>query len=276
MGKTAIITGTGIPLDLGFRAEPFQVRTRYGAAAPLKLVLDDAEVVVLPRHGPNHVRLPHQINHRANIAALAKLGIQRILATNAVGSLRPDLLPGSLVLLSDFIDFTRSRPCTILAPRSSKDISRAHTDFSRPYCPELRSVLAAEAAATGLPLESTGTYICVSGPRFETPSEVRLFASWGADVVGMTGLPEAIFARECGICYAAVAVVANLGTGLSASPIRHDDVVRNVAASGRRLIQLFLHTIPKIPHVRSCGCSTPGASGDEDTPCSANGIESGC
>jgi 5'-methylthioadenosine phosphorylase len=255
MATVAVITGTGIALPADFHVEPIEVHTRYGTAHPMRAAKGGEDLIFLPRHGRDHVLLPHQINHRANIAALAKLGVERIFATNAVGALRKDLPPGSLVLLSDFIDFTRSKTVTMHAPSTAEDLPHAHTDFSQPYCPELRSVLLAQAAERALPIHGEGTYICVDGPRFETPAEVRLFASWGADVVGMTGLPEAILARECGICYAAVAIVANLGTGLSTTPLHHNAVVQTVGAAARALMELFLHAIPRIPVTRSCPCT---------------------
>src|SRR5205807_1733104 len=110
-----------------------------------------------------------------------------------------------------FIDFTRGRPLSFFDDErpTTSDAARLHTDFSQPYCPALRDALMESAAMLDVPLLARGTYVCADGPRFESPAEVRMFAQWGGDVVGMTGLPEAIFAREAGICYAGVSIVTN-------------------------------------------------------------------
>jgi 5'-methylthioadenosine phosphorylase len=229
-GNIAIIGGTGfenLPADIF--AEALDVDTTLGSARVLSVSDNYTEpyrLYFLPRHGPNHGLAPHQINYGANALALKELGVRYVFATNAVGALRTDLPEGSLVVLDDFIDFTKQRRLTLFCDNNWK-----HTDFSMPYSPLLRQMLTNAAGLTATPVCERGTYVCCDGPRFESPAEVRLFRAWGGDIVGMTGLPEAVFAREAGMEYAAIAIVTNLGAGLSQSPVNHADVVRNMTAA---------------------------------------------
>lgn len=246
----AIIGGTGLErLRAEYRCDSLVVETQFGPSSAVRARLGKTEVLFLSRHGESHALAPHEINYRANIAALQKLGVTRALATNAVGSLRLDLPPGSLVILDDFIDFTRSRPLTL------HDSQVIHTDFSQPYCPALRAALIQAAARESIPVIPRGTYLCVDGPRFETPAEIRMFAQWGADVVGMTGLPEAVFAREAGICYAGVAIVTNAASGLTDVPVRHGDVTAAMEPLAATVEALLRAALPLIPGARACPCA---------------------
>ena len=224
-GNIALIGGTGfeaLPSDIW--AEPIEIETRFGAARVLSVsnnYVEPYKLYFLSRHGAAHGLAPHEINYRANIAALVELDVKFVYATNAVGSLRRDLLPGSLVLFDDFLDMNRARPLSYFAEGEVW----THTDFSAPYSPLLRQNLLDAAQGAGVAMEPTGTYLCCDGPRFESPAEVRLFGSWGADVVGMTGLPEAIFAKEAGLEYAGLGIVTNLGAGLSNEAVAHENVV---------------------------------------------------
>ncbi|MBV9851293.1 MAG: MTAP family purine nucleoside phosphorylase, partial [Armatimonadetes bacterium] len=185
--RIAVIGGTGFGESL-IAGTPETVETEYGAALVTRGDLGGGrELAFLARHGPGHRLPPHLINHRANVAALRDLGVRAVFATAAVGSLRRVLAPGDYVLLDDFLDFTQGGAVTFFdAPGNVR-----HTDFVRPYDPALRETLLREADDDLRPrLHPRGTYLCLSGPRYETPAEVRLFASWGADVVGMTGAPE--------------------------------------------------------------------------------------
>ncbi len=222
----AIIGGTGFEsLPPEIYADEIVVETRFGNVTVLSVSYNYVEpykLYFLPRHGSDHSLAPHQINYRGNIAALQQLEVDSIFASNAVGSLRTDLLPGQFALLTDFIDYTRARPLSFFG---EGEVWK-HTDFSIPYSDELRKAIMQAAENSGISLLQQATYLCCDGPRFESPAEVRLFGSWGADVVGMTGLPEAIFAREAGIQYAALAIVTNLGAGLTSEPVDHNEVSR--------------------------------------------------
>jgi len=239
-GNIAIIGGTGFEsLPPEIFAETVEVTTRYGKAHLLSLsnnYVEPYKLYFLSRHGETHGLAPHQIDYRANIAALVELDVRYLFASNAVGSLRTDLLPGSLVLFDDFIDFTRQRPLTYFHEGDPWH----HIDFSEPYSSHLRAAVIQAAAAMDVPVIPTGTYLCCDGPRFESPAEVRLFGKWGADVVGMTGLPEAIFAREAGIEYAGLGIVTNLGAGLTPGPVEHTAVVSAMSESINTVRELLL------------------------------------
>ncbi len=240
-GNIALIGGTGfeaLPSDIW--AEQIDVETRFGAARVLSVsnnYVEPYKLYFLSRHGAAHGLAPHEINYRANIAALVELEVKYVYATNAVGSLRRDLPPGSLILFDDFLDMTRARPLSYFAEGEAW----AHTDFSTPYSLLLRDNLIAAAAEAGVALRPAGTYLCCDGPRFESPAEVRLFGSWGADVVGMTGLPEAVFAREAGLEYAGLGIVTNLGAGLTEEAVAHKSVVSAMQQQIGTVRELLLH-----------------------------------
>lgn len=196
-----------------------EVPTPFG---PVLLKRASQELFFLGRHGKGHRLPPHKINYRANIWALQEVGVEAILATFAVGSLTESLGAGSIVILDDFLDFTTQRPKTFFEDEV------VHTDMTRPYSPRLRKALLAAGEAIELELVDGGCYVCTDGPRYESPAEVRMFASLGGHVVGMTGLPEAVLARELGIEYGAVAMVTNLGAGLGEDPLSHHEVAAQV------------------------------------------------
>jgi len=217
------------------------VKTEYGEASVVRGSLNDVDVVFLARHGAGHKIPPHQINHRANIAALRELGIDRVFSTVAVGSLRTNMAPGEFVVLDDFVDLTKGGVTTFF----DKTGDVRHTDFSEPFDVTLRGMLIsnAEQVATNhgyMGIHAAGTYLCLSGPRYETPAEVRVYAGLGCDVVGMTGAHEAILCREAGIKYASIAIVTNYGCGLvDTGPLSHDDVEEQMARSRAFLVDLF-------------------------------------
>jgi len=250
----AIIGGSGLEtLPQEYQTEPITVKSALGAVSIALARVDGFEIAFLPRHGAEHGIAPHEIEYAANIAALAELGVKRVFATNAVGSLRSNLAPGALVLLDDFIDFTRARSQRFdYSPTGEKGVR--HVDFSRPYCLALRTALLLEAAQAGIALTPHGTYVCVDGPRYETPAEVRMFARWGGDVVGMTGLPEAIFARMAGLCYAAVAIVTNFGVGLTDARLRHGDVMREMVNHSATVRDLILGAARRVALDAECAC----------------------
>jgi 5'-methylthioadenosine phosphorylase len=236
MHRIAIIGGTGFSRAL-VSGQPETVETEYGPATITRGSLSDSrELIFLARHGAGHHLPPHQINHRANIAALRDLGVTAIFATAAVGSLTLKIAPGDFVILDDFLDCTKAGVTTFF------DTEVRHTDFSQPYAPALREILLTSAGDTlGAAVHPQGTYLCVSGPRYETPAEIRLFAQWGASVVGMTSAPEAILCREAGLDYAAVAVVTNYGCGLVPDTVlSHGDVGAQMARSAQILSEWLL------------------------------------
>ncbi|BCM93893.1 S-methyl-5'-thioinosine phosphorylase [Abditibacteriota bacterium] len=239
----AFIGGTGF--DLRGPDSPFQnptderVDTKFGAANVTRAMLGDKGVVFLHRHAqPDDASQktvpPHKINYRANIAALKKLGVTGILASTAVGGLRPEWAPGTLVVLDQFLDVTSNREKTFFDTRA------VHTDVTHPYCSHLRSLLLSVAGDIGLTLQDGGTYLCADGPRFETAAEIRTYSRWGADVVGMTGVPECTLAREAEISYAAVSIVTNAAAGISDTPLSHEEVLTAMKPALPNVGKLFL------------------------------------
>lgn len=250
----AIIVGTGLG-GLLKDNELEAVATAYGEALLSRRQEAGRTVVVLPRHGPGHRLPPHRINYRANISALKELGCRAVVATNAVGSLRPDLGVGSFVLPDQFIDMTRQRALTFF---DGQDGPVVHTDVTDPYCPRLREALRGGLQAHRLSVADGATYLCTEGPRFETPAEIRMFAQWGADLVGMTGVPEVVLAREAGLCYASVCVVTNLAAGLGAGRLNEQEISATASAGFATLARLLMELVARLPEPWPCRCAVSG------------------
>ncbi len=246
-GLPAIIGGTGInfrgPTSPLKNARDETIETRWGKAQITRAEYSGREIIFLHRHaatdGSSRVVPPHSINYRANVAALKKLGATGIFASTAVGSLRADWPPGTLVLLDDFIDGTSGRNKTFF------DEHAIHIDVTQPYCPALRELLKGTAARLDLKLEDGGTYFCADGPRFETPAEICAYAKWGADVVGMTGAPEVALAREAHLSYAGVSIATNAAAGMGEQPLTQAEVLETMNAAlpnvARLLLEAALH-----------------------------------
>jgi 5'-methylthioadenosine phosphorylase len=248
-----IIGGTGFyRLEDETTAERVTVNTRYGPAQVERVRVGGVEVAFLARHGFDHTVPPHRINYRANIAALRELGVLNILASAAVGSMADQLPPGSLALTTQFLDFTRGRAATFFDGEEGKVV---HVDVTEPYCPHLRGELLAAATAVKDRLDPDATYICVEGPRFETPAEIRMFRQLGADIVGMTNVPEVVLTREAGMCYAAVAIITNWAAGVSKAPVRHEEVSGFMDQQTPRVRALFAHVIANHTETE-CSCRT--------------------
>ena len=218
--QLAIIGGTGITADILTKTTSHEVvTTRFGTADVTIGEIGAIPAAFLHRHGIGHKIPPHGITHKANIAALAKLGVKAIFATTAVGSLDTSIHPGEIVLLDDLIDLTRNQ-----AERTFFTNDVVHTDVTPPYSQALRKAFIDATAALGSPIRDRGTYVCTDGPRFETPAEIRMMARLGGDVVGMTGANEAMLAIEAGMHYCGASVVTNYGAGLTAAAIAHESV----------------------------------------------------
>jgi 5'-methylthioadenosine phosphorylase len=205
----AIIGGSGLE-RLFEIAERFEMENRYGATPPLSMgKLANKTVVFLPRHGLDHSIPPHMINYRANIYALHELGVERVISTNAVGAIKRDLRPGDLIVPHDFVDFTKGRRATFydVAPVT-------HIDVSQPYCRELRNLLVETARKIRRQVRDKAVLVCTEGPRLETAAEIDVFRRLGCDIVGMTGYPEVVLAKELEMCYASVCYVSNMAAGM--------------------------------------------------------------
>jgi 5'-methylthioadenosine phosphorylase len=245
--ENAIITGTGIYQIPGFSFEQRVVETPYGQALVYVGQKDGFELAFLARHGVDHTTPPHKINYRANLKALKMLGVKRILATNAVGSIKREIPPMVLAVLTDFLDFTNGREFTYYDGGKS---GLAHTNMDAVYCPALNAALRIFGPQFGLNLYPSAVYVATNGPRFETPAEIRMYARMGGDVVGMTGVPEATLAHELQMHYAAVAYSINWAAGLEE---KMEFVSSKMADVRARLVDLLVRTLQE-PLEMTCGC----------------------
>lgn len=252
----AVIGGSGVyDLELLDQVSTHTVQTPYGDVTFRHGKLHGEPVFFLARHGEDHSLPPHRVNYRANIYALAELGVKRVIATNAVGSLRERMMPGHFVLPDQFLDFTRARPATFF-DRGDRVV---HVDVTEPYCPVLRRQLAEVARPLGLIVHEGATYVCTEGPRYETPAEIRMFAAMGGDLVGMTSVPEVVLAREAGLCYASVCLVTNYAAGIAGHPVSHEDILDVTRRQLESLQSLIMETIPRAGVDSDCVCRRHGA-----------------
>jgi len=209
----AIIGGSGLTQLSNLEVSRRQViRTPYGEPSGALTFgrIDGCEVIFLARHGYGHTIPPHQVNYRANIWALHAQGVKNVISIASVGGIRPDLAPGTLAVPDQIIDYTHGRAATFF---TSSDRGVHHIDFTYPYCEKLRAACVRAAHAAGEQLVEGGVYAATAGPRLETAAEINRLERDGADMVGMTGMPEAALARELDLCYATLAVVANYAAG---------------------------------------------------------------
>jgi 5'-methylthioinosine phosphorylase len=219
------------------------VRTPYGEPSGALTFgsLDGHEVVFLARHGYGHTIPPQAVNYRANIWAMHAQGVSGLASVASVGGIRGDLGPGVLAVPDQIIDYTYSRMHSFF---DGPEQPVTHIDFTRPYCESLRQELIRSAADQNVPLVAGGVYAATQGPRLETAAEIDRLERDGADMVGMTGMPEAALAREMGLCYASIAVVANwaAGRGDSAEGIELD-VIRGVLDEAMKKVRTLLATL---------------------------------
>jgi 5'-methylthioadenosine phosphorylase len=251
--RAAVIGGSGFYEMEGLsEIEPLNVDTPFGATSDAITtgVLDGQRVAFLPRHGVGHRLLPAEIPARANIWALKQLGVEFIVSVSAVGSLREEIEPLHLVVPDQLIDRTRGRVSTFFG-----DGLVAHVAFGDPFCSHLRGVVSGAADETATTVHNDGTLVVIEGPAFSTRAESDLYRTWGADIIGMTALPEAKLAREAEICFAVLAC----STDYDCWREGHEDVtaemivanlLRNVDVS-RQAVRLALQ---RLPQTRECAC----------------------
>jgi len=219
-------------------------------------------VAFLPRHGESHEFPAHRVNYRANLWAMRRLGVRRVLAPCSVGSLQPELRPGDFVILDQIVDRTRNRVDTYFDGPVLNCVS-----FADPYCPELRPVAVQAARAAGIAVHETGTVVVIQGPRFSTRAESRWFGDSGWHVVNMTQYPEAVLARELGLCYSGIALVTDYDCGLEGvadiEPVDMATVLRVLGENIERVQSLLGSIVAAIPTQTGCGC----AAGAVDPGC---------
>ena len=235
----AIIAGTLMHEIPDMTLEEKTIDTPYGKVLVYEVKGVKTEVFFLPRHGLQHGTPPHKINYRANLKALELLGVKRVIAVNAVGSINKQIAPLDLVVVSDYLDFTSGRELSYF---DGGEMGVNHVDMSIPYSPYLREKILALAPKYDLRVHPQGVYVCTNGPRLESPAEIRMYEKLGGDMVGMTGLPEVVFAKELDLCYASIAFSINWAAGLLDTIEFTSDQVA-LTKMQKNLIELLLETV---------------------------------
>jgi len=253
--KIGVIGGTGLYDIEGLTAlEEVNIDTPFGKPSDTIIVgkLEGVGIAFLPRHGKGHRISPTEIPARANIYALKSLGVERIIAVSSAGSFKQEIKPGDLVIPDQLIDRTRSRVNSFFGEGIV-----VHIPFAEPFCPVLSQILYQAAQEVGASARPRGTYVAMEGPAFSTRAESRLYRSWGADIIGMTALPEAKLAREAEICYAIIGCVTDYDSWQEGSqPITIDVVLgiqRRTVTTAKKVIKL---AVSRIPERRDCDCAT--------------------
>ena len=257
MGSVGIIGGSGLTKlkNLQIRHRRI-IRTPFGeASGPLTFgVLNGQEVVFLARHGYGHTIPPHRVNYRANIWALHHVGVSHVIAVTAVGGITAAMQSGVLLAPDQLIDYTHGRPSTFFEGGEAQQV--IHIDFSAPYCANVRARLRQGAATAGIALHDGGTYAATQGPRLETAAEILRIERDGGDVVGMTGCPEAVLAREIGLCYAPLSLVVNPAAGKSAKPITMAGIDAVMHEGMVRVRSVLAAAVPLLQDCPPCNCTT--------------------
>jgi 5'-methylthioadenosine phosphorylase len=237
----AVIGGVGFALE-GLDDE---VETPYGRVPIVRSRMKGQKVIFISRHGDNHLP-PHKVNYRAIISAARISGVGAIISTNTVGSMAGHP-PGSIFLPGDFVEFTKCRINTFFEEKA------VHVDMSLPYCPVLRNSLAEAARSLGQQV-AEGVYVCAEGPHLESPAQIRMMRQFG-DVVGMTGYPEVVLAREAALCYASLCIITNPAAGMAGgSDLAISEIADMMNKCLETVREIIYHAAQNIPDQRSCGC----------------------
>jgi 5'-methylthioadenosine phosphorylase len=253
--KIGVIGGTGLyQIDGLTDIEEVNIDTPFSKPSDTITIgrLGEIGIAFLPRHGKGHRISPTEVPYRANIYALKSLGVEHIIAVNTVGSFKLEIKPGDLVIPDQLIDRTRQRANTFFGEGIV-----VHIPFADPFCPVLSQILYQAAKEAGATVHPKGTYVAMEGPAFSTRAESKLYRSWGADIIGMTALPEARLAREAEICYASIAGVTDYDSWQEKSEKFTVDTILNILHQNtdtiRKIIKL---AVARIPEKRDCGCAT--------------------
>jgi 5'-methylthioadenosine phosphorylase len=257
--EIGVIGGSGFYAFLDDVTE-LPVETPYGPPSDSLFIGSVAgrRVAFLPRHGRKHHVPPHRINYRANLWALAAAGVRQVLGPCAVGGLRPDYGPGTLVIPDQLVDRTKSRVQTFFDGEvvDGRAPNVVHVSFADPYCPTGRRAAVEAARAAGWAAVDGGTLVVVEGPRFSTRAESRWHAAQGWSTVGMTGHPEAILARELGLCYTSLNLVTDLDAGVETGEgVTHEEVLQVFAGNVDRLRGVLFDVVKGLPTERDCLCA---------------------
>jgi 5'-methylthioadenosine phosphorylase len=253
--RIGVIGGSGLYQMDGLKSlREVALKTPFGKPSDryIEGTLGDCELIFLPRHGKGHRWLPTEVNFRANIFGMKKLGVERIISVSAVGSLQPEIAPGDLVVPDQFIDRTTKRPSTFFGNGIV-----AHVGFADPFCKDLSAKLVDAARQEKARVHAGGTYLCMEGPQFSTRAESKLYRSWGAAVIGMTNLQEAKLAREAEICFGTLALATDYDCW---NETAEDVDIEHVLAVLKQNVDLAQRTIRRVAasldERRSCSCAS--------------------
>ncbi len=253
--KIGVIGGTGLYQIEGLtNIQEINIATPFGKPSDSIIIgrLGETNVAFLPRHGRGHHLSPTEVPYQANIYALKSLGVEHIISVNSVGSFKKELKPGDLVIPDQLIDRTRRRASTFFGEGIV-----AHIPFAEPFCPVLSRILYQAAKEIGTSVHFKGTYVAMEGPAFSTRAESRLYRSWGADIIGMTMLPEAKLAREAEICYASIACVSDYDSWQEKlEPVTVEmvlDIMHKYIDTAKKIIKL---AVARMPQKRDCDCAS--------------------
>lgn len=245
MGNIGVIVGSGLNRlqSPGEVYSPDIDVTPYGPTSTSirRHKLAGKNIVVLARHGPDHSIPPHQINYRANVSALRKANANIVISLATAGGIKSQYGPGVVVIPDQILDYTKNRECTFFQDHEPV----THIDFTYPFCEELRELLIRSAVKANVDVAKTGTYAATQGPRLETSAEIDKLERDGADIVGMTGMPEAALARELGICYAAIVLVVNHAAGRGAGVVMGSDIENAYSQGADRLFDILAVAVQK-------------------------------
>lgn len=248
-----VIGGSGLYEMEGLTdVEEVSVETPFGDPSDKYItgMLGDAKMVFLPRHGRGHRLLPTEVNYRANIYGMKKLGVEWIISVSAVGSMKEDIEPGHIVIVDQFYDRTRLRPNTFFGSGVV-----GHIEFADPVCPTLSDVLYAAAIKSNATVHKGGTYVCIEGPQFSTRAESNVYRSWGVDVIGMTNIPEAKLAREAEICYATVALATDYDCWhTTEESVTVEAILETLRKNVKMAKKIISHAAPDVSPARECHC----------------------
>lgn len=237
------------------RVEERRVLTPFGDASVVVTRPGGREVAYIARYQHDLTRAAHRVNYRANFYALKRLGVRQIISQNAIASTRVDLPPGVIAIPHDVLDLTKTRPVTMF----DTDDVWVRVDMTSPFCPAMRDVLRESGRAVGGPLASSGVFVCVEGPRFETPAEIAMIAQLGGDLVGTPLIPEVVFARELEMCFASVSPVINYAAGITPAVVHTGsgsmvDFYYGKDGLHERVERILLAALDRLPHAAVCPC----------------------
>ena len=232
------------------------VQTPFGDVRAIIGTMGGRETASIQRYGPNMYTPSHKINHRANIWAFKMLGVERIISQNAIGSINAMLRPGDILIPHDFIDHTHARPHSLY----DGEECWVRVDMTEPFCPHMRQALVTAARRVSDRVIDRGVFVCFEGPRFETPTEIRMFQLLGGDIVGTPLVPEVVFAREAELCYASISGIINYGAGLSPAVVHVGDgsMFDFYLRSGlqEQIERATIACLDLLPAERTCPCAT--------------------